>query len=60
MNVLVLATLLIFVVLLHLRFATPARSRGLVTAVCCVVGCLAMLFNWIIVNYFLSGMHSYA
>jgi len=37
----------------------PARRRGLATAVGCLLGCAAMLFNWIVVNYYLPGLHSY-
>ena len=55
-----LVTALLFVALLHLRFMVPDRNRGLVTAIVCILGCGAMLFNWIVVNYFLAGMHSYA
>ena len=55
-----LLTCLVYVALLHVRFVTPARFRGLVTAGICILGCLAMLFNWIIVNYVLAGKHSYA
>ena len=55
-----LITCLVYVILLHVRFVTPKRSRGVVTAAICLVGCLAMLFNWIIVNYVLAGKHSYA
>ncbi len=55
-----LITCLVFVALIHVRFVTGRRWRGLVTALICIVGCLAMLFNWIVVNYILPGMHSYA
>jgi ABC-type transport system involved in cytochrome c biogenesis permease subunit len=55
-----LITALIYLVILQVRFVTPDRWRGLVTSVGCIAGCLAMLFNWIIVNYLLTGLHSYA
>ena len=55
-----LLTVIVYIVALHLRFVTPARSRGLVTAVICILGCAVMMFNWIVVNFFLAGMHSYA
>jgi len=55
-----LITCVVYVALLHARFATPARWRGLVTALICIVGCVVMLFNWIVVNYILAGKHSYA
>ena len=55
-----LITALIYVAALHLRFVTPARSRGLVTAGACLIGCAAMVFNWFAVNYLFRGLHSYA
>ena len=55
-----LITALIYVAALHLRFVTPARSRGLVTAGACLIGCAAMVFNWFVVNYLFRGLHSYA
>ena len=55
-----LVTLLIFIAILHGRFALGDRSRGPVTAGACILGCAAMLFNWLMVNYFFSGLHSYA
>jgi len=38
---------------------TPSKYRGLLTAVGCILGGLAMLFNWFVVNYVFSGLHSY-
>ena len=55
-----LITCLIFLAMLHLRMVTRPRWRGPVTAICCLVGCGAMLFNWIVVNYLMSGLHSYS
>ncbi len=55
-----LITALIFVGVIHLRFVASARTRGLLTAVGCLLGGAAMLFNWIVVNYVLPGLHSYA
>lgn len=55
-----LITCLVYVALLHLRFVVPARRRGLVTALACILGCAVMLFNWIVVNFVLAGKHSYA
>jgi len=55
-----LITTLIYVAIVHVRFAAPQRHRGIVTAVLCMLGCAAMLFNWIVVNYLLTGLHSYA
>ncbi len=55
-----LITCAIFLAALHLRMVIPASRRGPVTAVCCLLGCAAMLFNWIVVNYLMSGLHSYS
>jgi len=54
-----LITCLFFVAVLHVRLVTPSKYRGLVTAVGCILGGLAMLFNWFVVNYVFSGLHSY-
>jgi ABC-type transport system involved in cytochrome c biogenesis permease subunit len=55
-----LITVIIYVAVLHLRLAIPARHRGWATAVGCIVGALAMVFNWIFVSYVIPGKHSYA
>lgn len=55
-----LITAVVYILIVHVRFLTPRRWRGLVTALGCILGCAAMLFNWIYVNYYMSGMHSYA
>jgi ABC-type transport system involved in cytochrome c biogenesis permease subunit len=55
-----LITALVYVVMLHIRFLTPPRWRGLVTALICILGTAVMLFNWVVVNFLLSGKHSYA
>jgi ABC-type transport system involved in cytochrome c biogenesis permease subunit len=55
-----LITAMVYVVMLHIRFLTPPRWRGLVTALICILGTAVMLFNWIVVNFLLSGKHSYA
>lgn len=55
-----LITCLIYVAIIHLRFIVPARRRGVVTALGCIVGTAAMLFNWIVVNYLLPSLHGYA
>jgi hypothetical protein len=36
------------------------RRFGLVAALICILGTAVMLFNWIVVNFLLSGKHSYA
>jgi len=51
----------VFLVAWHvrLRVGDPHR-RGMLTAWLCLLGAAAMLFNWIVVNYLLAGLHSYA
>jgi ABC-type transport system involved in cytochrome c biogenesis permease subunit len=51
---------LVYVLILHLRFATSPRWRGAVTACGSLLGAGAMLFNWLAVNYLFTGLHSYA
>ena len=55
-----LITAIIYLAIPHVRRNLLPRRQGLATAVLCMLGCLAMLFNWIVVNYFLTGLHSYA
>ncbi len=55
-----LLTALVYVLALHLRYITPPRLRGTVTAAICIVGCAAMLFNWFVVGRYLSGLHGYS
>jgi len=55
-----LITAMVYVALLHVRFLTATRFRGLVTALICILGFAAMMFNWIVVNFLLAGKHSYA
>jgi len=55
-----LMTALAFVAILHLRLALPPRHRGWATAVLSMLGTGLMLFNWVGVNYFFHGLHSYA
>jgi ABC-type transport system involved in cytochrome c biogenesis permease subunit len=49
----------VFLATWHVRLRCP-RSCGLITACLCLLGAGAMLFNWIVVNYLLTGLHSYA
>ena len=53
-----LNTWLVFVALVHVRL--KVRDKALWTAVLAVVGCAIMLFNWVAVNFFIVGLHSYA
>jgi len=48
----------VFVLLIHTRL--KVRDKGLWTAILAVFGCVAMLFNWIVINFIISGLHSYA
>jgi len=57
-EVFALNTFLIFVVLIHTRI--KVKDKGLWTAWLALFGCLVMLFNWIIINFTISGLHSYA
>lgn len=53
-----LVTWLVYLVILHVRLVT--KRKALWTAILCIVGFFVMLFNWIGVNYWLVGLHSYA
>jgi len=57
-EVLALNTFLIFLILIHVRF--KVRDKGFWTAILAIVGCAVMLFNWIVVNFIITGLHSYA
>ncbi len=51
-------TFIIFLILLHVRL--KVRDKGFWTAVIAVVGFEVMMFNWIVVNFVITGLHSYA
>jgi ABC-type transport system involved in cytochrome c biogenesis permease subunit len=57
-EVFALNTWIIFLILVHVRI--KVQDKALWTAVLAVVGCSVMLFNWIVVNFFITGLHSYA
>ncbi|MEE2912411.1 MAG: cytochrome c biogenesis protein CcsA [Planctomycetota bacterium] len=57
-EVFALNTFLIFVVLIHVRM--KVKDKGFWTAILALAGCGVMLFNWIIINFTISGLHSYA
>ncbi|MCP4497985.1 MAG: cytochrome c biogenesis protein CcsA [Phycisphaeraceae bacterium] len=57
-EVFALNTFVIFAILVHVRL--KARDKGLWTAILAVIGCGVMLFNWIVINFIISGLHSYA
>lgn len=57
-EVFALNTFLVFAILIHVRWKT--RDKGLWTAVLTVIGAAVMLFNWIVINFVITGLHSYA
>ncbi|MFQ5462822.1 MAG: cytochrome c biogenesis protein CcsA [Phycisphaerae bacterium] len=57
-EVFALNTFIIFIVLVHVRL--KVRDKALWTAILAVVGFEVMLFNWIVVNFIITGLHSYA
>ena len=57
-EVFALNTFIIFLVLIHVRL--KVRDKAFWTAVLAVVGFEVMMFNWIVVNFVITGLHSYA
>jgi ABC-type transport system involved in cytochrome c biogenesis permease subunit len=57
-EVFALNTFLIFLVLIHVRL--KVRDKAFWTAILAVFGFEVMMFNWIVVNFVISGLHSYA
>ncbi len=57
-EVFALNTFVVFALLIHVRL--KVRDKGLWTAVLAVVGAGVMLFNWIVINFVITGLHSYA
>jgi len=57
-EVFALNTFLVFAVLVHVRWRV--RDKGLWTALLAVTGCAVMLFNWVVINFTIAGLHSYA
>ncbi|MGC4032289.1 MAG: cytochrome c biogenesis protein CcsA [Tepidisphaeraceae bacterium] len=55
-----LVTWIVYLIIIHVRFVTHGNTRALTTGVLSIVGFAVMLFNWIGVNFFLVGLHSYA
>lgn len=53
-----LVTWIVYLIIIHVRMVTPEKAWW--TAVLSIVGFFVMLFNWIGVNFFLVGLHSYA
>jgi cytochrome c-type biogenesis protein CcsB len=57
-EVFALNTFLVFVVMLHVRLKT--KDKGLWTALLALLGAGVMAFNWIVINFVIAGLHSYA
>jgi len=57
-EVFALNTFLIFLVLIHVRL--KVRDKAFWTAILAIIGFEVMMFNWIVVNFIISGLHSYA
>ncbi len=53
-----LVTWIVYLIIVHSRFVT--RAKGDTTAWLSVAGFAVMMFNWIGVNFWLAGLHSYA
>ncbi|MCE9620224.1 MAG: cytochrome c biogenesis protein CcsA [Planctomycetes bacterium] len=57
-EVFALNTFVVFAVLIHTRWRS--KDKGLWTAVLALIGAGVMLFNWIVINFVITGLHSYA
>ena len=57
-EVFALNTFIIFLILIHVRL--KVRDKSFWTAVIAVIGFEVMMFNWIVVNFVITGLHSYA
>lgn len=57
-EVFALNTFIILALLIHTRLRV--RDKGLWTAILAMVGFAVMLFNWIVINFVIVGLHSYA
>jgi cytochrome c-type biogenesis protein CcsB len=53
-----LVTWIVYLIVVHTRISV--ENKGWWTAVLSVIGFFVMLFNWVGVNFFLVGLHSYA
>jgi len=54
-----LVTWIVYLIIVHMRYVTP-RNKADWTAYLSIAGFCVMMFNWIGVNFFLAGLHSYA
>ncbi len=54
-----LVTWIVYMIIVHVRFLA-GQNKAMWTAWLSVAGFGVMMFNWIGVNFFLAGLHSYA
>jgi cytochrome c-type biogenesis protein CcsB len=54
-----LITWIVYLIIVHVRIVAP-KAKQTTTAWLSVAGFAVMMFNWIGVNFFLAGLHSYA
>jgi cytochrome c-type biogenesis protein CcsB len=57
-EVFALNTFVVFAILVHVRLTST--DKGLWTAWLAVAGAAVMLFNWVVINFVITGLHSYA
>ncbi len=57
-EVFALETFIVLAILIHVRIKT--KDKGAWTAVLALIGCAVMIFNWVIINFTIAGLHSYA
>ncbi len=57
-DVFALNTFIVLALLVHVR--KKVADKGLWTALLALAGFVVMLFNWIVINFFIVGLHSYA
>jgi cytochrome c-type biogenesis protein CcsB len=57
-EVFALNTFIVFLILVHIRLRVA--DKGMWTAVLAIIGAGVMLFNWIVINFVITGLHSYA
>lgn len=57
-EVFALNTFVVFAILIHVRL--KSRDKGLWTAILAVAGAAVMIFNWTVINFVITGLHSYA
>lgn len=57
-EVFALNTFVVFALLVHVRL--KVSDKGLWTAILAVIGAAVMLFNWVVINFVITGLHSYA